>query len=208
MNAAIIDPPTSARHATLPESTALGSQGFIGIRRFTPADSRNLFVAAQESLRELRSWMVWCPEDYSLDDSENFASGCDAHWDRGDSYSFVIYDLRDGTFLGSAGLNQINRIHNCANLGYWVRQSHTSRGIASAAAQLVAFYGLRTLGFRRIEIVVPAGNWPSRRVAEKIGAKFEGLLRHRLMLRGESSDAFLYSLIQDDLGLQQRTASA
>ena len=51
----------------------------------------------------------------------------------------------------------------------------------------------------RLEIVVPVGNVRSQRVAEKLGAHYEGIARQRLRVKGESVDAWQYSLTLDDL---------
>ncbi len=52
---------------------------------------------------------------------------------------------------------------------------------------------------QRIEIVVTVGNDASKRVAEKVGATREGLLRNRLNIHNTIHDAFMYSLIPSDL---------
>jgi RimJ/RimL family protein N-acetyltransferase len=134
-----------------------------------------------------------------LEECVAFVSTCDAKWERGDSYSFVIFDVRDGAFLGSAGLSQINQTHRVANLGYWVRSGQAGRGIATSAVKLVARFGLQELGFNRLDIIVPVGNRSSQRVAEKVGAKQEGILRNRLVLQGKPLDAVLYSMVAEDL---------
>ncbi len=59
-----------------------------------------------------------------------------------------------GEYLGGVGINQINALHGIGNLGYWVRSSRVGEGIASAAALLVARFGLVAGGLVRIEIVV------------------------------------------------------
>jgi RimJ/RimL family protein N-acetyltransferase len=64
---------------------------------------------------------------------------------------------------------------------------------------LTARFGLRVLGLQRIEILAAVGNKASQRVAEKAGAKKEGLLRKRLSIRGQAHDAVMYSLIASDL---------
>jgi len=51
----------------------------------------------------------------------------------------------------------------------------------------------------RIEIVAAVDNIPSQRVAEKAGARREGVLRNRLFINGESLDAVLFSLVPEDL---------
>lgn len=134
-----------------------------------------------------------------MEDSATFISGCCAEWDRGGHFSFVIHDIRDGAFLGSVGLNHVNQIHGFANIGYWVRTSRAGQGVAAAATRLIAQFGLQELGLNRLELLVPTGNHPSRRVAEKVGAKLEGVLRKRLLLQGKPHDATLYSLVAEDL---------
>jgi ribosomal-protein-serine acetyltransferase len=186
------------RYVALPMERKLSAK-FIGIRRFHPDDVPSLFAAARESLDELAAWMVWCHAGYSLTDSMAFVSSCEPDWENGKCYNFAICDLRDGAFLGSVGLNHVNRSHGFANLGYWVRTTRAGQGIASAATRQAAEFALQKCGFHRLEIVVPSGNKPSQRVAEKAGAKLEGILRQRIMLQGRPHDAALYSLIKQDL---------
>ncbi|HYE66449.1 MAG TPA: GNAT family protein, partial [Pyrinomonadaceae bacterium] len=60
-------------------------------------------------------------------------------------------------------------------------------------------FGLEELGLQRIEIVVAVDNWASQRVAEKVGATREGILRKRLLIHGRPQDALMYSLVAEDL---------
>jgi ribosomal-protein-serine acetyltransferase len=176
------------------------SNARIGIRRYSGDDVDRLFDAAHESVRELSVWMPWCSPNYSRAESETFVQSHDANWDKGEHYSFVVYDMETGLFLGGVGLNFINRIHKFANLGYWVRSSRTDRGVATTAARLAARFGLTELGFNRLEIVTATGNVASQRVAEKIGARREGLLRQRLVIHNQVHDAEMFSLVKEDLG--------
>jgi len=172
--------------------------GSVGIRPFRLEDVPSLFAAARESIQELSTWMVWCRTDYSLEDSAAFVSRCAAEWEKGEQYSFVIFDVSDGAFLGSVGLSGVNRAHKFANLGYWVRSRRTQRGVASAATRMIARFALEELRLNRLEIIVPVGNKASQRVAEKAGARWEGVLRKRLILAGNPHDAVLYSLVAED----------
>jgi RimJ/RimL family protein N-acetyltransferase len=47
----------------------------------------------------------------------------------------------------------------------------------------------------RIEILVAVDNLASQRVAAKVGAVREGILRNRLLLHGKIHDAVMFSLI-------------
>jgi ribosomal-protein-serine acetyltransferase len=188
--------------ATMPSSQqAVLTQGDVGIRRFCREDIGRLHEATCESMNELCTWMVWCHPDYSIMNSAAFVLASEAKWEQEESFSFAIVDSRNGEFLGSAGLSQVNRLHNVANLGYWVRSGRTGRGIASAAVRLVAGFGLQELGFNRLEMVIPTENLASQRVAQKAGARREGVLRNKLMLGGKLRDAEMYSLVLADYAM-------
>ncbi len=172
---------------------------FIRIRRFTTDDAEPLYEAVRESVQQLCHWMVWCNPEYSKEDSRAFVWSSERDWDRGERYSFVIEDSRDAALVGSVGLSSIVFPHRFANLGYWVRTSRTGEGIARAAVLLASSFAFEKLGLERLELIVPVSNEASRRVAERVGAHCEGLLRKRLVLRGKLHDAALYSLLPEDL---------
>lgn len=152
--------------------------------------------AAMESLATVGRWMPWCHPQRTLADGIAWYRACQENWDAGLEYEFSMF-APNGDYLGAAGLNQFNRVHNFANLGYWVRESRQGRGLAVEAARLIADFGFRSVGLGRIEIMVAEGNAPSRRVAEKLGAAYEGVARNRLLLRGTPTAAAMYSLIPD-----------
>jgi ribosomal-protein-serine acetyltransferase len=115
------------------------------------------------------------------------------------AYEFAIFDAGDGAMLGGCGLNGVDKINYRANLGYWVRTGRTGQGIATAATQMLAKWGFEKLKLKRIEILVAVSNRRSLRVAEKAGAKFEGVLRNRINLNGKNEDAAMYSLIPGEI---------
>ncbi|HEY3026178.1 MAG TPA: GNAT family protein [Pyrinomonadaceae bacterium] len=175
------------------------ADGEIIVRPYRPEDIPALFEAARASIPELSVWMPWCHPNYSIEETKSFILSRPEQWAKDAEYGFGVFSREDGRFLGGVGVNFINRVHDMANLGYWVRSSETGRGIASKAARLVAQFGLGQLGFQRIEILAATANIASQRVAEKAGALKEGVLRNRLRLHGQPVDAVLYSLIAEDL---------
>jgi RimJ/RimL family protein N-acetyltransferase len=171
----------------------------ICIRRYRLADAPFLYGAVRESIEEVSRWMAWCNRTYSLAETEAFLKTRDAEWDKGEHYSFAVVDPHSHLFLGGVGLNFFNRLHKFANLGYWVRTTQTRRGVASAATRLAARFGIERLGLNRIEIVAAVENVASQRVAEKAGARREGVLRKRVLVHEQPQDAVMYSLVAEDL---------
>lgn len=51
------------------------------------------------------------------------------------------------------------------------------------------------------EIVIAKDNHASKRVAEKVGAHYEGILLNRMTVRETIYDAHMFSLLPSDFGL-------
>ncbi len=171
----------------------------ITLRPYQADDVVLLYEAASESIAEIYPWMPWCHPGYAMEDSRSWVLSRQGAWGKPD-YDFVIVDQSTGRFLGAVGLNQINRVHDFANLGYWVRSSATGRGIAVMAARICAHFGFAELNLHRIEIVVDVANRRSQRVAEKVGATREGIARQRSKTGDAWHDAYMFSLLESDLG--------
>jgi ribosomal-protein-serine acetyltransferase len=174
------------------------SDGTVMIRPYRAEDIEVMYEAVRESVAEVSPWLPWCHAGYTIEETTTFVTARAEAWKNGEAYGFGVFDAVTGAYLGGVGLNFVNRIHQCANLGYWVRTSATGCGVASRAARLAARFALEQLGFQRVEILAAVGNHASQRVAEKAGAAREGILRKRLLVNGQPQDAVLYSLIAED----------
>ncbi len=145
--------------------------------------------------------MSWAYDDYSLNDTREFIRITRARWQEGTLYAFAITDAMSGLVLGGCSLSHIHPIYHLCNLGYWVRSSSRGRGIAGRATRMAARYAFEKVGLVRVEIVIAPENKASLRVAEKVGARYEGILRNRMVVGQEVYDAVMYSLIPQDFGL-------
>ena len=172
------------------------------LRPFRFEDTLQLYQAVQETLKELRPWMSWANENYSEVTAREYISITRARWEEHTLYAFAI--THEYKIIGVCTLSSIHPIYRYCNLGYWVRRTRHGQGIAGRAAKLVARFGFENLGLIRAEIVIAAGNTASRRVAEKIGAHYEGVLLNRMVVGKSIYDAHMYSLLPSDFGLVAR----
>jgi RimJ/RimL family protein N-acetyltransferase len=154
-----------------------------------------LFEAVVESKEQLSPWMHWCHPDFSVDEAKQWVDSRSQAWAQGKEYSFLIVDAHSNEIMGSCGLDHVHETHRFANLGYWIRTSRTGEGAAAEATRLLSEFGFSALKLVRIEILVAVGNLASLRVADKAGALREGLLRKRLVHRGEVRDAYMFSMV-------------
>jgi ribosomal-protein-serine acetyltransferase len=171
----------------------------LQLRAWQPRDAADLFEAAHSSVASVGRWLPWCHAGYGVADANDWIDHCQRGWADNEHFAFAVFDRATGELVGSVGLNQRNRQERSANLGYWVRQSRQGQGIATCAARLVAGFGFGQLALIRIEIVARPENHPSRRTAEKVGARFEAIARHRMWADGRTHDGAVYGLIAADL---------
>jgi ribosomal-protein-serine acetyltransferase len=165
------------------------------VRLYQQEDVEGIHVAALESVAEVYPWLAWCHPRYTLDEARQWVMLQIELARQRKAFEFVIVG-ESGRLLGGCGVNQINSMNRLANLGYWVRTSAAGRGVAPAAVRQVAAYAFRETDLIRLEIVVAVGNTRSQRVAEKVGATREGVLRSRVLLPSGPSDAVMYSLVR------------
>jgi len=174
----------------------------VDIRPLEMRDAPAVFRAVDESRVEISRWMDWCRPTYALADAEEWIRSTLRGREDGSSFQFGIFDGR--RFLGACGLNHVDEAAGVANLGYWVRTAATGQGVAPEAARRVIAWGFANTDIERIEILAAVGNRRSQRVAEKIGAVREGVLRSRLSVFGRRHDAVLYSVVRSDVASYRR----
>lgn len=166
------------------------------IRRYQTTDIEALYAAARESIEEVSRFLPWCHPDYSIAESKQWVTLVIKNWGVSNLFSFVIEEKSSRRFIGSVGINAVD-LHPMVNLGYWLRSSETGKGYAIEAAQGIIDWTFTELQSQRIEIILSVENNPSKKVAEKTGARHEGILASRLLLHGRLHDAHLFALTRD-----------
>jgi RimJ/RimL family protein N-acetyltransferase len=169
------------------------------LRPYRFDDIDELYSAARESIAEVGRWLPWCHYGYTREESSAWIESRPQAWRDGVEYSFAIIERASGRFVGGCGLNQFDYDRQRCNLGYWVRTSATRDGFGTAAARLLARWGVESLHLERMEIVAAVGNIASQRVAIKAGAMREGIARSRIRIRNEQHNAVIFSITKSDI---------
>jgi len=167
-------------------------------RAFREDDAPALYAAVRESIQEISPYETWCHAGYSLRDAKDYVAWWTQAREAGTAFYYAIEDSMDGTLLGVCGLSDYSTEHRRAMLGYWIRTPRTRRGLATEAARRLCDAAFADLDLIRIGIGAPEGNAPSRRVAEKLGALQEGVLRSWLILPQGPSDVITYGLLRSE----------
>jgi RimJ/RimL family protein N-acetyltransferase len=140
-------------------------------------DGRMVFASVRDSLEELKPWMPWARDDYSVESSEEWCRRSAADFIERKGLNFLML-LKNGEHVGNLGTAALDWDVPKVEIGYWLRTSHCGKGLVTEAVDAVCNVYLKSLKFERIEIRADELNERSWRVAERCGFVLEGTLRN------------------------------
>jgi RimJ/RimL family protein N-acetyltransferase len=175
-----------------------GENGLI-LRKFQLSDKDEREAALKESFDELIYWFATFDTNSLEDFNELWLLDNEINWINGLEYCFMLKYPDSPKMLGELRINNINFHNNFANLMYWIRTSEKGKGLAAKGSRIAIKIAFEELKLNRLEIFMSTLNEASRKVAEKVGAKYEGTMRKRISVKNRIDDAYLYSIIPEDL---------
>jgi ribosomal-protein-serine acetyltransferase len=159
-------------------------------------DADELFALTDANRAHLRRWLPWVDLVTSEEDSRSFLETVTAQRKDGRGPTFGI--VQDGALTGVVGFLPIDRVNCCGEIGYWLAERAQGRGVMTRACWFAVRYGFLTLDLHRIQIAAGTENRGSRNVPERLGFRFEGILRGRENLYGTFIDHAMYSLLRSE----------
>jgi ribosomal-protein-alanine N-acetyltransferase len=144
------------------------------------------------------------PEPGSVDpalEREAFRARCGA-WDRqrhfDAAYGFGLF-LTDGRFAGEVSLGSVQRgPFQMGYIGYWIDKDLAGNGYVPEGVVLMMRHAFDVLDLHRLEAAIVPRNEPSRRVAEKLGLREEGIAVRFLQIQGVYEDHMRYAITLEE----------
>ena len=170
----------------IPDSIATNR---LDLRAPRAGNGRALYAAEAESIDELRRFpgsLPWAMNDFSADAAESYCRSAHSSFIARRDMPFLIWHRAFGVVAGSTGLHRMDWTVPRFEVGYWVRTSFRSQGIATEAVGAMVRFALQRLDARRVEAFPDDLNIASCRVCEHVGMRLEGILRNH---RGGSGAA-------------------
>jgi ribosomal-protein-serine acetyltransferase len=165
----------------------------ILLRRFRGTDAEALYEAVDESRTDLRVWLDWADEHYSLSTAADWIAKGSNTAAMPPVIDFGVFSRNEDAYLlGVVGLSSIDYAGSVANLGYWIRSSQTRKGYAKEAVRILAQYAHSFLAIETVEIAVHPANTASAAVAIGAGCREIGLREERIVHKGKKVPALVF----------------
>lgn len=169
----------------------------LDVRGLTAEDAADVVGVFASSAAQ--RWLS-IPSGYSIDDGCAWCTSlADRERERGAGDNLAIVRRLDQRLVGCAWLRRTDWDAQSTEVALAVRDDVWGFGVAPEAVDAITVALVREHGFRRVEVRVAPGNHSARRVAEKAGFTYEGLLRDAGSLHDDRIDLELWSLVSADL---------
>lgn len=136
----------------------------------------------------------------SAKDALKYVDNCLADRQNQKRYPFIFFDKRSQAYAGTSCFGNVSNANKRLEIG-WTKlgKPFQGTGLNIHCKYLLIQHGFETLGCNRIELKSHSENIRSRKAMEKIGAKFEGMLRqHMIMPNGTLRDTVYYSILRSE----------
>jgi RimJ/RimL family protein N-acetyltransferase len=190
------DPPGRARRR-LPDFPPGGlTDGVVRLRPWNAGDVSALLDV--ESDPDVVRWYLRLAGPPSREQVARRVEAAPGEWLAGTHARCAILDAITGELAGSVALWVESPAAGLGNLGYALGPRHRGRGLATRALTLLARWAFEEVGLERVHAGAAVPNIGSRRVLERAGFRYEGVLRSYLPDVAGRRDVALYSLLPTD----------
>ena len=146
-----------------------------------------------------RRWLPFPPDFRPIDGKAWCTELADERRADGSGDHYGVVRREDGRLVGCLWIRGTDWAACSTEVWYAVAAPTRGFGIAAEALDALAIALILEHGFQRIEVKVAPGNVASRRVAEKAGFTYEGLLRNAGYVHSGRVDLEAWSLVAADL---------
>lgn len=117
----------------------------------------------------------------------------------GEQYPFVVTEKATGNIIGTTRFHSIFPEHRKLEIGWtWYDPAYWGAGFNTECKFLMLSYCFEKLNAVRVQFQTRETNFRSREALQKIGAKFEGLLRKERIRYDGPRNTAIFSIIDDE----------
>ncbi len=165
----------------------------IKLRPINSSDAKFIFENWAQDI-EVAKYLTWKPHQ-TINDTQNYIDTCIEEWDQ-DCFTWIIESKNENRIIGSFAARRNN---HKLDIGYLLVKDYRNKGYMTEVIKSFVEEAFKINGIYRIGAVCDVQNLASKRVMEKAGMSFEGLLKNWLVAPNISKyprDCFCLSIVK------------
>lgn len=176
-----------------PPLLLLTDQPALRLRQLRADDAPAHFALVDHNRAWLRTWLPWLDTTTTVSHSLAFIEHMQRDHAAGQRFTCGLFFK--GQLVGVAGSHLIDHANRACQLGYWLDEAHTGRGLMTSAVRALLEHAFTALQLDRVEIRAAPGNDASQAVCERLGFIREGVIRDGEWLYDHYVDLTVNSLL-------------
>jgi ribosomal-protein-alanine N-acetyltransferase len=163
------------------------------LRRLTLDDAEDVYAYSRDP--EVARYTSWQTHS-SIAQSRHFLAWCVERYGLGGVAPWGLVLKATGQVIGSGGFVTWNLGNDRAEIGYTLARPYWGRGLVPEAMRAALGFGFTRMDLHRVEARCLVGAAASARVMEKLGMRFEGVVREGMLVKGRYEDFKVYGILQ------------
>lgn len=155
-----------------------------------------IFNAIDQNRRFLRKWLPFVDFTFKIADTDRFVRSILEKSSANRDEVYIIWHKHE--FAGLIGLKDIDRVNDKIEIGYWLIEKMTGKGIATAATRKMVNLAFRNMEMNRVQIRCGVGNDKSSAIPRRLGFSFEGVERNGERHNHSYIDLEVFSLLKPE----------
>lgn len=144
----------------------------IQLVQLTPDHAQEVFDLTEANRAYLDEFLPWPKFVKEVEDSKEHIEETLSNRENGTSFSYGIQ--YDSSLIGNISIRNLIDESLLPEIGYWIAEDYSGKGIASAATTAITQFAFHTLGLQKVIIRANPENIASNKVAENAGYTFVG----------------------------------
>jgi ribosomal-protein-serine acetyltransferase len=168
----------------------------IALEQLKFSHAFQVFQAIDRNREFLSPWLPFVQDTGTQEDTEAFIQAITAKSAKEQEDVFVIW--YDNCFAGLIGYKDTDRINLKTEIGYWLIEKMTGKGIALQSTKALTDFAFSNLGLNRVVIRCGVGNDKSAAIPERLGFQYEGIELEGEKHQEKFIDLKVYSCLKKD----------
>ncbi|MBC7829653.1 MAG: GNAT family N-acetyltransferase [Chitinophagaceae bacterium] len=162
--------------------------------------TQNHFVELEVVAHDKRIWEHYVYDGSNADTFKNIFNSALIDKEKGNQFPFVIFHKQVQRIIGSTRFLDIQLKHKKLEIGStWIHPDYWATEVNFECKLLLLEFCFHNLKAVRVQLKTDENNLRSRRAIEKIGGRFEGIIRHDMIRDNQTKrNSACYSIIDDE----------
>ena len=177
----------------------------LRLRKMSRRDKNDMYeYASRDSVTKYLLWRTH-PD---IEHTKRYLDYITTLYKSGDFFDFAVEYRENSKMIGTCGFASIDAANNSAEVGYVLSPDYWGQGIATEALTALLRFAFCDMKLNRVEARYMTENIASRRVMEKCGMTFEGVMRKKLLVKGSYRDIGVCSILSEEYFANNREGTA